>query len=129
MEKLKTLDEYLKSYDGIISQRIDMIEQGYSLSLIEEMAPQHLMDEEGYNSKKSGNSSSESFHKIDKKIQTIMGLVPTKNILKLQKLLFRISRGNIILKSRNLPLFSDLFLDKKKIEEKTLIFLIIPKTE
>ena len=43
--------------------------------------------------------------------------------------MFRISRENIVMKSKNLNQIKDSFLKNKKPEEKTLIFMLFPKTE
>lgn len=86
------------------------------------MIPFNLIDDTGINTSMSlnrtvsENSNIERSDRSSKKFHTILGLLPTKNILKFEKILFRISRGNIILKTKNLPFIEDEFLENIKKE-------------
>ena len=119
-EKFSILNDHLNNYDSIIQQRINYLEKFQSLGDVEELVPFDFFGNHG-------NGDDEK--RTNKKFNTIIGLIPTKNIYKLQKILFRVSRENIVMKSKNLQSIKDDFLNAKKVEEKTLIFLLLPKTE
>lgn len=99
--------------------------------MVDELVPLNFLEDTQNSSlppSKSNSLNSDEELKT-KKIHTIMGLVPIKHFLKFEKLIFRISRGNIVLRTKNLQLIDDPFLKNHKMEEKALIFLILPKTE
>ena len=125
-EKHKELNEHINIYDSIITQLIRNLEKKQCYGFIEELIPLYMHDNL---SLISSSSLSNSSYNTNKKIQTVIGLIPTKNLMNLQKILFRISRENIIMKSKNLENIDDIFLKDKIIEERTLIFILFPSTD
>jgi V-type H+-transporting ATPase subunit a len=111
------LNDHLNNYESIIKQRINFLEIQRSASVVEELIPIDFY----------GNFQDEKLN--HKKFHFNIGLIPTVKVMPLQKILFRISRENIVMKTKNLKTITDPFLKKKDIEEKTLIFLLFPKTE
>ena len=120
-EKFLILNDHLNNYDSIIEQRIKFLEKAQSLGDIEELVP--------FDFYANFNGNEDDEKRGTKKFHSIIGLVPTKNIFKLQKILFRVSRENIVMKTKNLQKIKDSFLKKKNNEEKSLIFLLFPKTD
>ncbi len=64
----------------------------------------------------------------------MFGIVPTSQLFKLRKILFRISRENLLIRTANLYVQPDELVDKWKEKEdiyekdKSIIFLLFPKT-
>lgn len=95
------------------------------------MVPFNFIDDPGVNTSLTlgRNNSDSGSERSSKKFVTILGLIPTKHLLKFEKLLFRISRGNAVSKSKSLPDITDPHLIGIKREEKSALFLILPKTD
>ena len=125
IEKHRELNEHILIYDGIVEQLVRNLEKKQSYGFIEELVPIDMHD----NLSLISRSSLSGYGHGEKKIQTVIGLLPTKNLFNLQKILFRISRENIIMKSKNLEEIHDHFLKDKVIEERTLIFILFPSTD
>ena len=113
-EKFKLINEYCENYDFLIEKRVDLLERRLGLMAMNYVVPEGFEAREGKTNK---------FH-------TITGLIPTGNLIKLQKLLFRVSRENVLIKSKTLDEVKEsLFKEKKPTEQKTLVFILFPKTE
>jgi len=98
----------LVNYEGIIKQRLDLVEQFHTYHLIDEMVPFNFIDDPGVN---TSLNLQDTISEKKKKFVTMLGLIPTKNLLKFEKLLFRISRGNAVSKTKSLPIFDDSLLE------------------
>ena len=131
-EKSSVIKEHMENYKMMIDQRINLYEKYESFIKIDSLVPLFFLN--------SGNFDDEFLKKekennVNKKFHSILGLVPTENINKLRKILFRIARDNIVLKSLNVDEIKDEVIqryykeDMFRKKEKTLIFLIFPKTE
>lgn len=129
LKQYKQLLNYTSSYHKIQDQRAALLEQMGAVRLVEELVPsdfQTLMYNDHYNEGiRFGRGT-----RYDKKFHSSLGLIPTIKLHQVQKVLFRISRENIILKSRTLnELHDPLLRDKGSIPQKTLIFVLFPRTE
>ncbi len=82
----------------MIYTRIGLFEKYIIISEIESILPISLI---------GSNYINQANKNIDKKFFTILGLIPTKHIHKVRKILFRISRDNIMIKTVNIRDFSD----------------------
>ena len=123
-EKYQILKEHLNNYEIIINKRISFLEKKQALKFFHELVP--FDSNQDYNDTISQISERK---RMNKKFHSILGFVPTKNLFNLQKILFRISRENIVMKSKNLETIKDVLGSKIKVEEKTLIFILFPSSE
>lgn len=129
MNKHALITEYFTNFTHILEQRVNLLEKQMALGVIDELVPFEL-NGIGENDSRSGNSVKQRGFRSEKKFHTVLGFIPNENLYKLQKLLFRISRENIMLKSKGLDEITDPLL-KEKLQpvRKTLIFILFPRTE
>ena len=129
-DKYKSLEEFFSNYNRILEQRVQLLENQVGLKNMEELVPfnpNEIGAQQELTHSRFGTSRS---HGTDKKFHSLIGLIPTANLGKLQKLLFRISRENILLKSKTLDPINDLFIkDRVTVTQKTLVFILFPRTE
>ena len=121
----KFLFDNLEGFGNFLKQRVFLLEKFEAMKKIEKLIPLFIL--------KSGNSDGNLDFK--KKFFSLLGVLSTEHVFKLRKIFFRISRENIVLRSLNLEFFEDKLVkeyfeneDNKK-KEKTLIFVLFPKTE
>ena len=122
--KFSIFKEHLNNYEIIINKRVSFLEKKQAMKIFHELIPMDANQD--YNDAISQISEKK---RMNKKFHSILGFVPTKNLFNLQKILFRISRENIVMKSKNLENVKDVLGSKIKVEEKTLIFILFPSSE
>ena len=131
-EKWSVIREHLENYRVMVEQRIGLFEKYESFIKIDGIVPLFFLS--------SGNLDDEFLKRerennVGKRFHSILGLVETEVVGKLRKILFRIARDNCVLKSLNVDEIKDEIIqdyfkgDVFRKKEKTLIFLIFPKTE
>ena len=92
-KKFAALDRHVENRKRLLEKTISDMEKMQAVKLCEEMIP---LD---FASRDSSFSEDE-----DKKLQAFYGLLPTENLQFFQKILFRMTRGNIFFKANNLDL-------------------------
>ena len=115
-KKFGTLEMHVENRKRLLEKTISDIEKMEAVKLCEEMIP---LD---FASRESSFSEDE-----DKKLQAFYGLLPTENLQCFQKILFRMTRGNIFFKSNNLDLSEEIDEEHLKecgIKPKSLIFIL-----
>lgn len=130
--KHKQMSDYSESYRRILDQRVALLEQMAGIRVIEDLVPIDFQAMAGYNSSNyyGDNGRMSRQPRADKKFHSILGLIATEKLHQLQKILFRISRENIVLKSKTLNELNDpLIKDKSSTSQKTMIFVLFPRTE
>lgn len=132
VKKHRQLIEYTENYSRILDQRVILLEQMAAIRVIEDLIPvefQNFTTNNNINYYNDGNRYAKQA-RGDKKFHSLLGLIPTEKLHQLQKLLFRISRENIILKSKTINELNDpLLKDKSQVTQKTMIFVLFPRTE
>lgn len=114
-KKSSLLDNHLQNYDQLLKNRTDYTEKMLALN---ELMP--------------GGKAAEALglkEKGLKRLTWIIGLVPTAHLFTIQKLIFRISRENAMLKSTGLPEIIDPLIPGHLKQEKTLIWLLLPGSD
>ena len=130
--KYQTLTGLVGSYNGILEQRIGLLEHLQAMAGIEEIVPVELTRQAQAQLGESGlsqQSRTSNIASIDKKFYMILGLIPTENLMKVHKLLFRVSRNNVMIRSKGLDQFEDPLITDVQNKQKTLVFIVIPRTE
>ena len=127
--KHELLTSHVTNFESILEQRGTLLEELSAYSILGSIVPSEILnmsnqrmdsqEEINLNSRRSGR----------KKFNSILGLIPTEYLMKLQKLLFRISRENIVMKTKSLPEIVDDLVPKDKLKQKTLVFVLFPKSE
>ena len=129
-EKHEMMTGYCSNYDHILEQRGNLLEKRLGLLALESVVPPEVGNLGGLNNDFDGEGGGGRMGRRDRKFHAILGLIPTENLIKIQKLLFRVSRENILMKSKTLDEVKDpLFQGRYKAKQKTLIFILFPKTE
>jgi V-type H+-transporting ATPase subunit a len=117
-KKFETLNQHLEHRKRLLEKTISDFEKMQAIQLCEEMIPMDF-----------ANRDSSFDEHDDKKLQAFYGLLPTENLQFFQRILFRMTRGNIFFKSKNLNHGKD--LDESDIKDcdvkpKSLIFILTP---
>ena len=129
MRKHSLLTEYTNNFSRIVEQRETLLYKKMCLSVMDDLVPFDLNNMCDENSRFEISGESRAI-RGDKKVHAILGFIPSENLFKLQKLLFRISRENIILKSKSLEDIKDPVLkNRTHLPQKTLVFILFPRTE
>ena len=129
-EKHEMMTGYCSNYDHILEQRGNLLEKRLGLLALDDVVPAEVGNLGGLSNDFEGEGGMGRMGRRDRKFHAILGLIPTENLIKIQKLLFRVSRENILMKSKTLDEVKDpLFHGRYRSKQKTLIFILFPKTE
>lgn len=117
-KKFETLNQHIQHRKRLLEKTISDLEKMQAIQLCEEMIPLDF----------AKRDSSFDEHD-DKKLQAFYGLLPTENLQFFQRILFRMTRGNIFFKSKNLDHSEE--MDEADIKDcdlkpKSLIFILTP---
>ncbi len=126
ISKHESLIKHYSNFESIIEQRISLVEKLQAMSLVEELVPLSFLSSANMSDIQSESGRSQS---TNKRFHSILGLIPTKNSFKCQKILFRMTRANLVMKFKNLNQIEDPLLENRVIDDKTLVFILLPKTE
>ena len=130
IEKYERLNGLLSSRNKLVEQRTSLLENKMALGAMEEIVPVEFARLGQWTPSNSQIGLGDSGLSVsNKRFYSVLGLVPTANMFKLHRLLFRISRNNVMLKSKSLQELNDNLLTGEKAEQKTLVFIIFPKTD
>ena len=132
--KANLLQNQLDNFDQMLEKRLRTIENQMAFKEIDELVPYELAfatdSYVGGNGNHPENEVSSRFTKLDKRFNSILGILPTENALKLQKLIFRVAKENVVIRSKNLDEVTDPLVNaKSKQKNKTLMFILFPKGE
>ncbi len=126
VKKNTVLQEHIENYERLIQQRIHLYEKYRALAKMDSLVPEQFLKTFPKYSDKNN---------MKKRFNIFIGMLPTANMNNLRKILFRISRENIIINSVNIPKVVDDLIDsyigniQERKVEKSLIFILFPKTE
>lgn len=135
-EKFTILSSQINIYDQITSRRLFILEKQESFRVMDEIVnfdekPLGGLDKsDSFIRKDNSDENVNRFSKLEKRFNVVLGMVPTKSSILLLKLLFRVAKDNVIVKSKSLDAVNDKFV---KIESrdipKTLMFILFQKGE
>ena len=109
------LENFTTSLEHIKEQRIALLERGQVYRRLSGLVPEEILN--------TANRIGQR-----RRFNNLLGLIPSEHMPKVRKLLFRISRENVLLKSVELELLEDEFVKEDKPTRKTLIFVLFPKS-
>ena len=111
---IASLNGHLEHYKHLVQMRTEMAEKVIALKEIDHGGrAEELMSSQG----------------SLKRLHWVVGLIPTVHLFSLQKLIFRISKENVIMKSANLDKVNDPRLRSDDITQKALVWICVPKGE
>ena len=123
------LTNHVTNYESILEQRVSLLEERGAYSILDELVPMEILNMSNQRMDSEEDLISSRNQVGRKKFNSILGLIPTEYLIKLQKLLFRISRENIVMKAKGLNEIVDDLVDKEKLKHKTMVFILFPKSE
>ena len=135
-EKFTVLSSQIDIHDQISSRRLFVLEKQEAFRVMDEIVnfdekPNGGVDANDSSMKKDNSDDNVNrFSKLEKRFNVVLGMVPTENALLLLKLIFRVAKENVIIKSKNLNVIKDKFVTKQSRDKpKTLMFLLFQKGE
>lgn len=136
--RAQLLQNQLDNYEQMLEKRLRTIENQMAYKVIDELVPYELAfatdnflgGSGGPGREPELSDSASRFTKLDKRFNSILGVLPTENNLKIQKLIFRVAKENVVIRSKNLDAVTDpLVGERSKLKNKTLMFILFPKGE
>ena len=113
-EKAGVLENDVANHEHLLQARVSLCDTFAALGLT---SPGGVAFE--------ATSAREEHHRI----RWIVGLIPTEHLLTVQKLIFRISRENVVMRSANLPKMATPEIPSRLRRDKTLIWVCVPGNE
>lgn len=131
--KHSVLKEHIENYDIMFKNKLATLESVEALKELEQMLPEDMLSDSMFQSfLDSENESFTSskklgrFSKLEKMFHSVIGFLDTQNALKMMKVIFRVSRENVIIRTKNME---PVIKDGKKETPKTLVMLLFLKGE
>lgn len=112
--KMKILEVHLKNLENLLERRLEIVEKIAALKEIQR----------GGRAEELASAGSA----LGVKLQWIVGLVPTESLFSVQKLIFRIAKENVFMRSANLGVTEDSLL-RPGARAQTLIWICAPRGE
>lgn len=126
------MTKHIDNYDQLMQTRLRTLENMEAYRILNELIPYELAftnDPNAHIGEELIDNHSR-FTNIDTRFNSILGIVPTQNALMLQKLVFRMSKENIFIRSKNLNEISDDYVSRLSVTRpKTLMYILFPKGE
>lgn len=131
--KHSVLKEHSENYEIMFKNKLTTLESIEALKELEQMLPEDILSDSMFQSfldaenesftapKKTGR-----FSKLEKMFHSVIGFLDTQNALKMMKVVFRVSRENVIIRTKNME---PVMKNGKKETPKTLVMLLFLKGE
>jgi V-type H+-transporting ATPase subunit a len=131
--KHSVLKEHVENYDIMFKNKLTTLESLEALRELEQMLPEDVLSDsmfqsfiENENESFTASKKMGRFSKLEKMFHSVVGFLETENALKMMKIVFRISRENVIIRTKNIQ---PVLKNGRKESPKTLVMLLFLKGE